>query len=395
MVTNEMIEVCLQPIQEKYVKISLLQNYFVQEGAYKARRFKKVGEIQGNTVGGSITIDTKSAVRRTCSIDMVITDSSFLIGEDTKIWMDKWFRIELGIKSFKTGRIVWFNKGIYAINNPSIKYNSKESSLKLQGLDLMATLDGTLGGSLKNITKIDVGTPISEAIKRTVCELGGFSERDIFIEQNTVDLPFSIEKRETETVYSILDDIRNLYMDWEFFFDVNGRFIYKKIENRLMIEQQPGYKDHLIQFDFLEEHEVISDYNYSLLFTNVKNRIVVWGRLSPEGVQTQYELVNTDQNSPFNIHSNIGEIPLTIVDTKIYENDQAKARGDYEFYKHNNMNEKVSIQSLPLYFLEVNKMINFNKPEIGLEGKFLIESITIPLGIDGQMNIESHKVYAQ
>ena len=309
MVTNEMIEVCIQPVQEKFIKISLLQNYFVTEGEHKVRKFKKVGEVQGNATGGSININATSAVRRTCNIDMIITDSSFLISESSKIWMDKWFKLELGIRSIKTGEIVWFNKGIYAINNPSVSLNLSGKTLSLSGLDLMCTLDGTLGGILGNITKLPAEISINEAIKTTVWQLGGISQSQIYIEDNDLMLPYDIEKTPTDTVYSILDEIRNLYMDMEMFFDESGRFIYQKIKNRYVENPVPSYANDIVQFRFLEEHEMVIDYSLQYLFDNVKNKIQVWGKLLDNGIQTMYELVNDDPRSPFNINTKMESLP--------------------------------------------------------------------------------------
>lgn len=393
MISNEMVDVCMQPIQEKFVKISLLQNFFVNEGAYKVRKFKKVGEIQGNALGGSINIDVNSAIRRTCSIDMVVTDSSFLISKNSKIWMDKWLRVELGIRSLKTGNIVWFDKGVYAINNPTVRYSNVERVLHIEGLDPMCTLDGTLGGALGKVTQLPVGTSISDSVKTTVWQLGGISQSQIYVEQNDIKLPYSIEKNSTDTVYSILDELGKLFMDWEFYFDVNGRFTYQKIKNRYVKNPIPNYDNDIIEFNFLEQHELIINYDYTHLFTNVKNKIIVWGRLLDDGVQIKYELPNTDINSPFNINSNIGEIPLVITDNNIFDSNQAEQRCRYEFYKHNNMNEKVNIQLLPLYFLNENRLVEFNKPEINLFGKFLIDSMVIPLDIGAEMSISAHKVY--
>lgn len=394
MVTNEMMEVCLQPVQEKFIRISLLQNFFVDEGDNKARKFKKIGEIQGNTIGGSINIDANSAVRRTCSIDMVITDSSFLISESSKIWLDKWFRVELGIRSLKTGEIVWFNKGIYAIHNPSVRYSSAEKTLHIEGLDLMCTLDGTLGGDLGIITKIPSEAGISESIKTTVWRLGKISQSQIYIEQNDLEMPYDIEKTPTDTIYSILEELRNLYMDWEVFFDENGRFVYQKIKNRYVANPVPNYDNDIITFNFLEEHDLVVDYNVQYLFDNVKNKIVVWGKLRDDGLQVHYELINNNDNSPFSVNKNLGTIPMSIVDDKIFTEEQARQRCEYELYKHNNMCETVEISCIPLYFLDVNKLIEFNKPEIKLSGKFLIDNITIPLDSAGTASLSAHKVYA-
>lgn len=394
MITNEMIEVCLQPIQEKFIRISLLQNFFVNEDGNMVRRFRKVGEIQGNTMGGSIDINATSTVRRTCSIDMVITDSSFLVAEDSKIWIDKWIRVELGIRSLKTGEIVWFNKGVYAINNPSLRYNSAEKTLHIEGIDPMCTLDGTLGGELGIATKIQANAGIPGVLETSVWRLGKISKTQMYIEQNPSPLPYDIEKTPTDTVYSILEEVRDLYMDWEIFFDENARFIYQKIKNRYVANPVPGYDNDLVAFRFLEEHDLVVNYNLNYLFDNVKNKITVWGKMLDNGIQIKHELINNNPESPFSVDKNLGTIPFSIVDDKIFTNEQAEQRAKYEFYKRNNMCEQVSVEMLPVYFLDVNRLVEFDKPEIKLSGKYLIDSISIPLGHDGIMNLSAHKMYA-
>lgn len=393
MVTNEMIEVCLQPIQEKYIKVSLLQNFFITESGKKVRKHRKVGEVHGNVVGGSINIDANSAIRRTCSIDMTITDNSFLIGEDRKIWLDKWVGIEIGIKHLITGNIIWFDYGVYVINNPSVVYDISEKRLSFSGMDLMSTLDGSRGGQLGIVTKLTSGATTSDAIKTTVNSLGGISLNDIYIEQNNQTLPYDIEKTSTDTVYSILEEIRGLYIDWEFFFDVEGRFIYRKIKNRYATNPLPNYENDIISFNFLKEHELVVDYSHNLLFDNVKNKIKVWGKLKDNGEQVYAELANTNPQSPFNINKDFGEVLYTVVDDKIFDNNQAQIRCQYELYIHNNMNERVSAIAIPLYFLNVNHLIEFNQTEIELEGKYLIDNINFGLEPISTMSINAHKIY--
>lgn len=397
-----MLEVHLQPVQEKFIRISLLQNFFVNEEGNIVRRFKKIGEVQGNIISGSIDIGAdisnstntnNSTIRRTCSIDMVITDSSFLVSQNSKIWMDKWFRVELGIRNLKTDNIVWFNKGIFAVNNPAIKYNPSTNVLHIEGLDLMYTLDGTLGGELGMITRIPAGTKISDVVKDTVWKLGKISQTQIYIEQNDYELPYDIEKTATDTVYSILEEIRDLYMDWEIFFDEeNGRFIYQKIKNRYVANPLPNFENDVIMFNFLEEHDLVIDYQLDYDFQNVKNKIIIWGAQLDDGIQIHHELVNDNPDSPFNIDK-LGEIIKTIEEDNIFTNDQAEQRARYELWKHNNLCEKVTVLMLPVYFLDVNKLIEFNKPQINLVGKYLIDNISIPFETDGTMNLSAHRVY--
>ena len=394
MFTSEQFEVHLQPAQEKFVQISLMQHFFEDESGVQVRKLRKVGELQGNAVGGSINISNNSAVRRTCSIEMVVSNSNFLVAEDSYIWLDKWFRVETGIRNLKTDEIVWFDKGIFAINNPSVAYDVSTKKLSLEGLDLMSTMDGTLGGTLGNITRIPKESSIEDAIRLCVHQLGKIPNSQIYIEQNALPIPFDLEKSETDTVYSLLDEIKSLYMDWEMFFDVRGRFVYQKIKNRNVVNPNPNFSNDVVVFKFLEQHDLAVSYNLNYQFSHVKNKIVVWGRMLDSGIQIHHEMENTNPDSPFSVNKNLGIRLLTVMDDKIQTLEQATQRARFEFYKHNNMLETVSVECVPLYFLSVNQLIEFDKTDIGLKGKYLIDSISIPLGHSGNMSVSAHRVYA-
>jgi len=392
MITNEMYQVHFQPIREIYVRLSLLQNYFTIEDTKKVRKFRKIGEIQGNTISGSIEINVNSTIRKNCTIDLAIIDSSFLISEDSKIWLDKWFRLEIGIKNQITDKIIYFDKGIFAISNPSIKYNSTEKTIHIEGLDLMCTLDGTLGGSLEALTtKIPAGTPIFDAVKTIITSFGYVSKNNLYIEQNTATTPYILEPQAGDSVYSLLEKIRDFYMDYEMYFNSDGRFIYQKIKSR-NVSTNPTIND-IVSYSFLEENDLTIDYSVDYDFSNVKNKIIVYGNVLDNGLQIKYVLENTNENSPFNINKPMGVISFVYTSKDIYTEEQAIQRANYEFWKRNNFNEKVNISLAALYFLEGNMMIEFNKPEINLYGKFLIDSISISLAHDGVMNMSTHRVY--
>ena len=393
MFTTEQFEVHLQPMQEKFVKISLLQHFFEEESGIQVRRFRKVGELQGRTIGGSLNIANDSPIRRTCSLELVVLNSDFLISPDSQIWIDKWFGLEIGIRSLKTGNIVSFDKGVFAINNPSIKYDRSTKILNIEGLDLMSTMDGTLGGSLGNITKIPNNVTIEDAIRICVHQLGKIPNSHIFIEHTDLPIPFDIEKSETDTIYSLLEEIRDLYKDWEMFFDVKGRFIYRRIQNRNVAHPNPNFANDVVVYKFLEEHDLAVSYDLNYQFSHVKNKIVIWGRMLDSGIQIHYELENDNPDSPFSVNKNLGVRLLTIMEDNIQTLEQAQQRARYELYKHNNMLETVTLECVPLYFLGANQMIEFDKTDIGLRGKYLIDTISVPLGHEGTMSISAHRVY--
>lgn len=369
---SEQYNVHFQSIREIFIKISLLNSSNI-----------KIDEIQGVVLDGSINITTNSPIRRTCDLSLLVTDSSFLIGEDKKIWINKRVRVEIGIKSIITDEIVWFNKGIYCINQPSLKYNSTTKTLSLQGLDIMCLLDGTLDGNLEAlVTRINVGTDISTAIKDTAQNLGGVD--NLNIENIGRVTPYTIEKTAGNTVYSILKELADLYKDWDLYFDENGVLVFQKIKNKI--------NDPII-INFAEiQQDLIQDYSIDADFQNVKNKVIIYGKQFDNGIQIKSTKTNEDPNNPFNINK-IGVKSITLPNQNAYNQEQADILAEYYLKQYSNLNEKVNITCLPIYFLDVNKLVYFNKPEINLVGKYLITNINIPLSINNLMTFNAYKIY--
>jgi hypothetical protein len=56
-------------------------------------------------------------------------------------------------------------------------------------------------------------------------------------------------------------------------------------------------------------------------------------------------------------------------------------------YQYTNYNESISIQSVPIYYLDVNSRITVQDVKSGIYGDFIIQSITLPLEAQGTMSI--------
>ena len=51
-----------------------------------------IGSIEGQVISGTLTSDANSNIRNTCDIQMVVTDASFNVGIEGKIWTDLCWR---------------------------------------------------------------------------------------------------------------------------------------------------------------------------------------------------------------------------------------------------------------------------------------------------------------
>ena len=58
-------------------------------------------------------------------------------------------------------------------------------------------------------------------------------------------------------------------------------------------------------------------------------------------------------------------------------------------YQHTSYNESITIQALPIYYLEPNIRIEVRDIESDIYGDYMISSISIPLDVNGTMSISA------
>lgn len=263
MVTTEQYNVSKQTIRNQHIKINLL-NYNMQT----------VDEFSGNVLSGSVSIDANADIRRTCNIEMVVTDSSFDIQPGGKIYLDKYIQVYVGIDSLQTGEIVWFNYGIYLIDAPGYTYDAETHSLSFQGLDLMSKLTGQRNGYLPGIpTKIPQGSSVRDSIISTLTQLGGFSKyvvEECRLKDGTIQtVPYDITIDQGGTVYDVLTALDEIMPYYRMFFDVDGVFHYEPIPT--------GQNEVSAADDDILSQNLISE-SIDTDFSSVKNYIEVYGR---------------------------------------------------------------------------------------------------------------------
>lgn len=371
--TQQDYDMIQQSTRDLQVKIELL-NF----------NFQIVGNIEGNVIDGTINIDANSDIRRTCDIQLIVTDSSFNISEGNKIWLDKFIRVKIGYTDIITKELKFWNLGVFMINNPDKVYNATTNTVSFQGLDLMAKLTKKRDGQLTAITTlIPANTTVKEAIIGIITDLGGF--RNYVIDDTDNTIPYDIKVSSDGCIYDILTTIRDLYSNWEMFFDVNGVFNFRKITD--------GANDGVVlDFTTLDKQLIISD-TISIDFENVKNYIVVYGRMLDDGTQVKAEIGDYYPDSPYNI-TKLEKINYVITDERIYNDDLALERAVYELFLHARMNDGTVLEVPPIYWLnDANVCIRVKDVETGLTNKYLIKNISIPLGIGSNMVINAIKVY--
>lgn len=275
---NDQFRIAKQSVQSRYIKIELL-NY----------QFQTVDSLEGRCTAGNITIDANSDLRRSGSITLVITDSTFEVTPGGRIFLDKYLRIWVGTTSLITGEISWSNCGIFIIDAPNYQYDSMNNTVTLSLLDLMAKLTGVRNGYIK-------GTPVSfpagENIRNAMIamlKMAGFENYIVEEFPSPGTIPIDLDFEQGATVYNILKGLSEFYPEYEIFFDVNGTFICQKIPT--------GLNDR-VMVDNTLWNDIVTNENISVDFQNVKNCIEVYGRVHEPAIYTEGETtVSTSESS--------------------------------------------------------------------------------------------------
>ena len=91
--------------KEGTLKYDMLQGLKVE---LLNKNMKVIDSLSGVVIDDNFTVNNDSTQRRSYSCTILVTDSSFIIGRDKKIWIDKRIRVYYGIKSLRTQEIVYY-----------------------------------------------------------------------------------------------------------------------------------------------------------------------------------------------------------------------------------------------------------------------------------------------
>ena len=128
---------------------------------------------------------------------------------------------------------IWFNLGRFAILDCNLSFNPSELLMTLNLADLMAFLDGTLGGDLSHeIRMINKGLSVRQAVISVLQGLVPYSIERIEVDGLEMNLPYDIEKPSGSTAYEIVSELSNLYMGYQFYYDENGYFKLTQIKDK-------------------------------------------------------------------------------------------------------------------------------------------------------------------
>lgn len=337
-------------IKEQYAKITIL-NW----------NEEPIQEIQGIVTGGSLNIDGKSSMRRTCNLSVFVAEdiNTDVTDIDHLFSLNKKMYLEIGYlnitNEYKKYKMLWFPQGLYVMINPSLSHSTAGTNISLTLKDKMCLLNGECGGVIPASTRFDeyetldengewvIKKPrIAQIIKECVNHFGGEQLSKILISDiddrikmvmkwlgntplyligsgnartfstNYEDIdgqtyetfeygedvgfiytnftyPSELIGDAGSTVCTILDAIKNTLGNYEYFYDVDGNFIFREIKNFLNTSQAKVEIDKLKSGDYIidqskgksvytfDDSVLISSFANNPQFNMIKNDFIVWG----------------------------------------------------------------------------------------------------------------------
>lgn len=253
------------------------------------------------------------------------------------------------IKYAHYGDIIWFPCGTYIISTANISRSISNWSISITAKDKMVMLDGTAGGKLvanttfhekyiydKNGDVIIEYPTLIQIIREAVHHLGGEDFNNIYIndledtakllvkyigdepiyfsedygsiswEFNKTDYPYSYQYGEDvgyrqtdftypgelilsagDTVVTLLDKICGILGNFEYFYDIDGRFIFQEKKNYLntsgnlteLTLENYYYHYSNTKYEYaIKGLQEVSQITKNPKYDNIKNDYVVWGK---------------------------------------------------------------------------------------------------------------------
>lgn len=255
--------------------------------------------------GGSVSINGESDVRRTANFTIQPTlKEKIKLTENSLLWLNKDIRVSVGLYNPRTKEYKYYPLGWYVYTDTSGTYNATSDNLTVNCADFMKKLDGTKNGQLGsliisypaykeneetgevieyNIIRnaiIETLEKLARITNHRIDDIGEYKALPEYNEnwqQYRVDnvtwntIPFDQEFSAGCSVLSILTTFRDLYPNYEMFFDMES--------NTFICQLKPMcYEDDIVVDNSFLQRVLISE-NTSIDMTTVRNICEVWGQV--------------------------------------------------------------------------------------------------------------------
>lgn len=266
---------------------------------------KIIGTLETDITSGSMSISGESDIRRTANFVVQPTiKEKIKLTENSLLWLNKDIRMFVGLYNCRTKQYKYYPLGCYVYTDTSGTYDATNDNLTINCADFMKKLDGTKNGQLGaliisypayeenketgevikyNIIRNAVIETLEKLAKITNHRIDDIGEYKALPDYNDAweqyrkenitwnAIPYDQEFSSGCTVLSILTTFRDLYPNYEMFFDMET--------NAFVCQLKPMCYEDDIYLDNSFLQRVLISKNTSVDMTAVRNICEVWGKV--------------------------------------------------------------------------------------------------------------------
>ena len=387
-VENAVTDLKNLPLNATSVHLQPIRNIAVTIQVIDESDGRVIETITGKASGGSIKMNSSSLIRRTGSLTLSV-DPDLFPKANSLMWFGNIVRVYVGIKDMsQSNSTVNFLLGTFWIDEGSYSIDSSKSEISIVLSDKMTKYDET---QLEYAMKIPVDTPISDAMRLVMENIGETDFGDMIQPELGMVVPYTLEYGVGDEVTTIITALRDMYMDCYCGYDVMGRFEFKQMK----VQRADEVSEPKWRFDSTanDRADLTVSFKESYNLKAVKNHIIVYGGTSEKtGLTPSGEVRITDAKSPFNVDA-IGDRKKVVIESKYVNGDQCMAKARYEIWKSSNFQEVANITCVPIYMLDSNDIIEITHPETKEVARYMVDSFDLNLDVSSEMSISAHKLY--
>ena len=348
---------------------------------------------------GTLNVTNQSGCRRSFNLQIHNVDGKYDI-DVNKVWLGQKVKLYLGL--YIEGTPYLIQQGVFYLTNPTDIMNTAENCIQLNCTDKWSYLDGSLFGNLDGIYKVPVNSDIFDAIKALLLTDRG---NGVPIDSTKPNISTFFNTKMTElsngelvsvlkTPFTATIDKGQTYADVLLQFNTMlAGVVYYDTVGRLNVEPNETDlldKDKEILYKFDQNNSDILGKSREFKFTEVFNDILCVGATT-NGYLAKGRATNNNIKSDLCVQR-IGKKTKVYEDTNYYSDGLCQDWANYLLRNNTILQTSLSLQTIPLYHLDVNKLITITNTKYHLkEEKFLINSLSIPLGL-GQMTISATSI---
>jgi len=339
---------------------------------------------------GSISINYQQGVRRTCTFTLIDNDGIFIPKIDGLIWINRRFKLFVGLKDIYTDDVYWFSQGVFCMLDPSIDRTQK--TVTLNGVDKYGFLGAETGYNQYSYTHvIPEGTSIVEIIEQTLwADMGNANimDRSTPIVDNELlswKCPYEIDKSPSTYASEIFIEVGNI-MGADTYYDTDGHLRYDNGTLDLSYSTQDSL------WDFTDKTAEYINPVLTLSPAEVINCVTVSSSNSNDTDIYSYTAENHNPISSTSIE-NIGRKAYYEESSNLGSEENAKDYAEYLLNQKSILQSAITFECSLLPHLDVNKIITIEDEYFGYtRERFIIQSITLPLDASSTMSITASNV---